>query len=135
MENTTEFLTYIKEFFGPRGKRRWSKELKARIVAETLVEGATVNAVARRYDIQPNHLSEWRRLVREGKLVLPALSEPNSEPVFASLVIDPLTHNSVLAAQVTDPQKWLTSTMHEIVSGHKQAQINDLIPWNYKDNV
>ena len=34
-----------------------------------------------------------------------------------------------------DPQKWLTSTMHAIVSGHKQAQINDLIPWNYKANV
>ena len=34
-----------------------------------------------------------------------------------------------------DPQKWLTSNMHAIVSGHKQAQINDLIPWNYKANV
>ena len=102
MEKTTEFLTDIKEIVGPRGKRRWPKELKARIFAETLVEGATVNAVARRYDIQPNHLSEWRRLAREGKVVLPALSEPHSEPVFASLVIDPFTHNSALAAQVTD---------------------------------
>ena len=104
MEKTTEFLTDVNQIVGPRGKRRWPKELKARIVAETLVEGATVNAVARRYDIQPNHLSEWRRLAREGKLILPTLSEPHSEPVFASLVIDPLTHNSALAAQVTHPR-------------------------------
>ena len=121
MEKTTEFLTDIKEIFGPRGKRRWPKELKARIVAETLVEGATVNAVACRYDIQPNHLSEWRRLAREVKLVLPALSEPHPEPVFASLVIDPLTYNSALAAQVTDPRI-------EIVFGDVVVRLGAHIP-------
>ena len=59
MENTTEFLTDTKEIFGPRGKRRWPKELKARIVAEILVDGATINNLEKRCDMQLNHLSKW----------------------------------------------------------------------------
>jgi transposase len=53
-------------------------------VAETLVKGASVGPVARRYDMQANHLSEWRRMAREGKPVLPAVTE---EPSFAALVM------------------------------------------------
>ncbi len=79
MDATTEFLTRIPRSSG--GKRRWPLELKAQIVAETLIDGATVNEVAKRYGLIPSTVSDWRRMARTGKLVLPNLDGMDFVPV------------------------------------------------------
>jgi len=75
----SEFLASV-----PRradGKRNWPPELKAQVVAETLIEGETVNAVAKRYELIPSTVSDWRRMARQGKLVLPNLDGMDFVPV------------------------------------------------------
>jgi transposase len=81
----TSFLTSLGFEIYASGHRRWPNEVKALVVADTLEPGATVNAVADRYGVQPNQLSAWRRLAKQGKLVLP--SAATDGPVFAPLVV------------------------------------------------
>lgn len=84
MDDTLEFFRSggVDDF--ATGRRRWPDDLKACIVAETLEPGATVCGVAGRYGLRANRISEWRRLAKDGKLILPAAAAPSG---FAPLVL------------------------------------------------
>ena len=69
-------------------RRRWSAEEKQRIVGESFAAPRNASATARRYGLSTGQLFAWRRLAREGKLVLdgavagfvPAVVLPEQDP-------------------------------------------------------
>ena len=78
-----------------RRNRKWPADRKAEIVAETLEPGATVKSVAARHGLPANQVSAWRRMAREGKLVLPA---PENAVEFVSLMVAPPEVSAVSTA-------------------------------------
>jgi transposase len=51
-------------------RRRWTPEEKQRIVGESFGAPRIVSATARRHGLSNSQLFTWRRLAREGKLVV-----------------------------------------------------------------
>ena len=70
------------EIFRGQARRRWSVEAKRRVVAETLVPGATVHAVAQRHGVNTSQLFTWRKRFR-GDFGLPPAMPP--VPAFAGV--------------------------------------------------
>jgi hypothetical protein len=88
-------------------------------------------------------------MARQGKLVLPA---PENAVEFAAVIVDPPNRKNALFAghdagaenwatiaslietcklNTVDPLAYLTSTLTAIANGHKQRQIEGLLPRNY----
>ncbi|WP_353615850.1 IS66-like element accessory protein TnpA, partial [Agrobacterium genomosp. 2] len=103
METTLEVLTTRRS--RRDAHRQWPDEVKARIVSESLRPGVTVNEVAARHGLKANHLSTWRTLARDGKLVLP---EPEDAVEFAAMVVE---------TPPPEPLSVKTATRAEIVVG------------------
>ncbi len=62
-------------------RRRWTAAQKAVVVSESFAPGAVASDVARRREISPQHLFQWRRAARRGGLVLPVDEEVGFAPV------------------------------------------------------
>lgn len=75
------------EIFRGQARRRWSDEAKRRLVAETLVPGATVHSVAQRHGVNTSQLFTWRKRFRT------EFDLPSAEPLvlaFAAVELAPM---------------------------------------------
>jgi transposase len=80
---------------GPGRRRRWSADEKARIVAETLVPGARVSEVARRWQVCSQQVFGWRRAMRQD---LPSVVGTTTTPAAPSFV--PIVSEAIPTAMV-----------------------------------
>ena len=84
---------------GVERRRRWSRDEKMRILAESLDPGATAAEVARRNDVAPSFLFAWRRQVR-----LPAAST-TMVPVTITEPSGPVASGPMKPRRTRDPAK------------------------------
>jgi transposase len=69
---------------GPTGRRVRSEAEKARIAAESLMPGMQVAAIARKHGATRWQVYDWRRRLRQGRLVLPE----SAATMFAPLMVE-----------------------------------------------
>jgi transposase len=70
---------------GPGRRRSWSDEEKTRIIAETAEPGAKVTEVARRWQVSPQQVFDWRRQARRALVS----ATPTAGPSFVPVVAEP----------------------------------------------
>ena len=80
---------------GPGRRRRWSADEKARIVAETLVPGARVSEVARRWQICSQQVFGWRRAMRQDVPSVPREPITPATPSFVPIVSEAIPATTV----------------------------------------
>ena len=61
-------MVMVEVLTGNQRRRRWSAEQKKAMVLEAEQPGMSISLVARKYELHPNQLFRWRRLLHEGAL-------------------------------------------------------------------
>ena len=82
---------------GPGRRRRWSDDEKARIVAEAAQPGVVVSEIARRWQVTPQQVFDWRRQARKALAATLAPAEPAFVPIVPTgqvAVSDPAAPSS-----------------------------------------
>ena len=78
----------VEVLMGPGRRRRWSAEEKARIVEESLVPGARVSEVARRWQVCSQQVFGWRRAVCRNMATVAARTTETVASDFDQCLVD-----------------------------------------------
>lgn len=79
-----------------------------------------MNEVAERHGLKANHLSSWRTLARQGKLVLP---EPEDAVEFAAIVVETPAPEPPAAKQTSRAEIVVGSVTIRLEEGASAARI------------
>ena len=104
---------------GPGRRRQWSEDEKARILAETMVAGANVSAVARRWQVCPQQVFGWRRQARldgGGRLGTCGGMEPAFVPIVSDVAPRP-TRDAAPASAPAAIEVRLAGAVMRVVPG------------------
>jgi transposase len=104
-------------------RRRWSAAEKARIVEETLVPGARLSEVARRWQVCPQQIYHWRRTacqdVQTEAAQTTGSAPPDFVPIVSEVVASAPTPRAGSAAPVIEIR--LAGAVVRVVSGMDDA--------------
>lgn len=85
-------------------RRRWNAQQKRALVEEAEQPGNSISSVARKYEVHPNQLFRWRRLIQEGALVAAGSEEP----------VVPLSEVRQLRSQIRELHRMLGKKTMEV---------------------
>lgn len=66
---------------GPGRRRKWTDDDKAQIVVEAAQPGVVVSEIARRWQVTPQQVFDWRRQARKALAATLASAEPAFVPI------------------------------------------------------
>jgi transposase len=109
-------------------RRRWSAAEKAAVIRETLVPGARVSDVARRWQVDAQQVYRWRNRdgVTHGR---PIRRNEAAEPAFVPIVTDATSVGEAAPAVLVSPviEVRLAGAVVRVVSGLDDAQLTAVL--------
>jgi transposase len=78
-------VSHLEVLEGSTGRKHRSEAERARIAAESFRPGVSVSAIARRYGAIRSQVYDWRRRLKDGRLVLPV--GVSAMPAFAEVAV------------------------------------------------
>jgi transposase len=126
-----EVFRRVEVLTGPVRRRRWSAEEKARIVEESLIPGARVSDVARRWQICSQQVFSWRREARGTVMTTPCLAADPSMPGFVPIMAEaeaspPITAPTASSSSAVIEVK-LAGAIVRVASGMDGAMLTEVL--------
>ena len=112
-------------------RRRWTVEQKRAMVLETEQPGMSLSYVARKYEIHPNQLFRWRKLMQEGAL----------SAVRADEEVVPVSEMKELRARVRELERLLgrktmeVEILRDAVRIAREKKLISRVPLLKKDDI